>query len=125
MSAATTARYPAKKIRPSHLLLTAARPHLVRRPTDEYVRLYASTEEREDAPGRSATDSMANSVDFVLEVIDTRSGELLASEVYAQPQVRDIVPSGLFRGSLTGYRHKEGDDGLAFVEVVTVELVPR
>ena len=98
---------------------------LVRRPTDEYVRQYARTEERGEVPDRSAAESMAGLVDFVLEVIDSRSGRLLASEVYPQPQVGDIVPSGLFRGSLMGYRHRVGDDGLAFVEFVTVELVSR
>ena len=31
----------------------------------------------------------------------------------------------LFRGSLRGYRYAVGDDGLPFVEIVDVELVPR
>ena len=98
---------------------------LVRRPNDEYVRQYANTETREEVLAAPATDSMANLVDFVLEVIDTRSGELLASEVYPQPQVGDIIPRHFFRGSLMGYRHKVGDDDLPIVEIVTVELVPR
>ena len=53
----------------------------------------------------------------------TRSGELLASEVYPQPQLNEVVPRYLLGGSLVGYRYKEGEDGLPFVEIVTLELV--
>lgn len=97
---------------------------LVRRPTKEYVRQYANRESREEILGEGpATDSNADLVDFVLEVVDTKSGQLLASEVYPQSQVGDILPRDLFRGSLMGYRHGVGDDGLAIVEIMTVELV--
>ena len=64
--------------------------------------------------------------EIVVEVIDTRSGELLASEVYPASRARDILPRGLFRGSLLGYRYKQGkDDLLPFVEIIEVELAPR
>jgi hypothetical protein len=61
----------------------------------------------------------------LFEVIDTRSGELLASDLHPAGAARQFAPRALFQGSLTGYRYKEGDDGLPFVEIVRVELVPR
>ena len=60
----------------------------------------------------------------VLEVIDTRSGRLLASEVVPVSQARQTVPRTLFAGSFLGYRYEEGPAG-PVVKIVSVELVPR
>ena len=91
---------------------------MISRPTEDYARAW----ERGDM-SREQRDLLT---EIVVEVIDTRSGELLASEVYPASRARDILPRGLFRGSLLGYRYKQGkDDLLPFVEIIEVELAPR
>lgn len=37
----------------------------------------------------------------------------------------ETAATELFRGSLRGYRYEEGDDGLPFVDIMEVTLVPR
>ena len=95
---------------------------IVRRPTEEYRREFERARRRGEFVAREARDGLTQ---VLLEVIDTRSGELLASDLHPATQAREFVPRRLFRGSLTGYRHKENDGGLPFVEMVRVELVPR
>ncbi len=56
----------------------------------------------------------------IVEVIDTRSGELLASEIHAN--ARDFMPVALFRGSMQGYLYSETSVGVPVVEIVSVEL---
>lgn len=91
---------------------------LIVRPTEQYARAVKNGErisgERRDAL-----------TEVVVEVIDTRASELLASEVYPAREARQFLPRSLFRGSLVGYRYGEGEDGLPFVEIVRVELLPQ
>lgn len=105
---------------------------LVMRPTGEYVEEYEKARRGEShgmgvdpADLREEEERMDALLEFVIEVIDTRSGELLASDVHRWLDVQGIIPQGLFRGSLTGYRYKESESGMPFVEIVMVELVAR
>ena len=91
---------------------------LIVRPTEEYARAV----EHGEPISRDQRDALT---EVVVEVIDTRAGELLASEVYPARQARQLLPRSLFRGSLVGYRYREGEDGLPFVEIVSVELLPQ
>ena len=95
---------------------------LVRRPKEEYRKEFERARRRGEYVAREARDGLT---EVLFEVIDTRSGELLASELHPAAQAREFAPKALFKGSLSGYRYKEGDDGLPFVEIVRVELVPR
>lgn len=95
---------------------------LVRRPTEAYRTEFERARRRGEFVAREARDGLT---DVLFEVIDARSGELLASDLHPATQARQFVPKALFRGSLTGYRYKESDDGLPFVEIVTLELVAR
>lgn len=95
---------------------------LVRRPTEEYRREFERASRRGEFVAREARDGLT---EVLFEVIDARSGELLASDLHPATEARQFVPRALFRGSLTGYRYREGEDGLPFVEIVRVELVPR
>lgn len=92
------------------------------------------------APTEEEMDRMAH---LFLEVIDTKSGRLLASERnLARTQFLARFPHQFFRGSNEGYRYKQGDtygfswsprdpreddpeDLLPSVEIVSVELVAR
>ncbi len=91
---------------------------MVVRPTEDYARALS----RGERVSREQRDLLT---EVVLEVIDTRSGELLASEVYPASQAREVFPRGLFRGSLVGYRYVEDEGPLPFVEIIEVELVAR
>lgn len=95
---------------------------MVRRPTAEYEREFERAQRRGERVPREARDGLTEGL---FEVIDTRSGELLASDLHPAGAARQFAPRALFQGSLLGYRYKEGDDGLPFVEIVRVELVPR
>ncbi len=102
---------------------------VVWRPTDEYVeeheRARRGRRQIDIRELREEQERMDEMTELVLEVIDTRSGRLLASDTHRTSEMRDILPLGLFRGSLQGYRYKESEGGLPFVEVVTVKLVVR
>lgn len=105
---------------------------LIFRPTEEYINEYEKARQRhrhgigvEPADLEEEEERLNALIEFVIEVIDTKSGELLASDVYRSSEGREIIPWGLFRGSLRGYRYKEGESGMPFVEIVTVELVAR
>ena len=95
---------------------------LVRRPTEAYRSEFERARRRGEFVAREARDGLT---EVLFEVIDLRSGELLASDLYPATQARQFVLRALFRGSLTGYRYQEGDYGLPYVEIVRVELVPR
>ena len=94
---------------------------LVWRQSREYRREYERARRRGERVARDLRDRLTESV---LEVIDTRSGELLASEVHTVAQARRVLPRTLFRGSFLVYRYEEGPDG-PFVEIVAGELIPR
>ena len=91
---------------------------MVVRPTEDYARALS----RGERVSREQRDSLT---EVVLEVIDTRSGELLASEAYPASRAREVLPRGLFRGSLVGYRYVDDEGPLPFVEIIEVELVAR
>ncbi len=95
---------------------------LVRRPTEAYRNEFERARRRGEFVAREARDGLT---DVLFEVIDARSGELLASDLHPATRARQFTPRALFRGSLTGYRYREGDDGLPLVEIVTLELVSR
>ena len=60
---------------------------------------------------------------FGFEMIDTRSGELLASERWEGEKFWEMAPHTFFRGVQRGYRYTEdGPGGLPFVDMVAVEL---
>lgn len=100
---------------------------LSRRPTREYVRQFERDRTQHGGvPGpqdvlarRERRDA---GTEAIVEVIDTRSGDLLATQVYPMSQARELFPRNLFRGSLLGYRYQEGDGGVPVVEIVSVEL---
>ena len=91
---------------------------MVVRPTDDYARALS----RGERVSREQRDLLT---EIVLEVIDTKSGELLASEVYPASRAREVLPRGLFRRSLVGYRYVDDEDHLPFVEIIEVGLVAR
>ena len=68
-------------------------------------------------------------MEFVAEMIDTRSGELLASESYSASTLEEVpFPHwGLFQfgGVMRGHIPKLGEDGLPLVDIIDVELVAR
>lgn len=61
-----------------------------------------------------------------VEMLDLRSGELLASEVYpVDAELETFMPWGAFRGTMEGYVYKETEAGLPVVEIVAIELVAK
>lgn len=92
---------------------------LIWRPTREYRREFERARRRGEEVPRDLRDRLT---EVVVEVIDTRSGRLLASEAQPLSQARLTLPRSLFRGSFVGYRYEEGPAG-PVVEVVSVELV--
>ena len=98
---------------------------MVPRPNEAFAKASERAEQRR-APGAEDEEGPhMELLEVVVEVIDTRSGELLASDVYTAAQLMEVMPRYLFRGSLRGYRHEVWADGLPFVKIVSVELVPR
>ncbi len=91
---------------------------MVVRPTDDYAQALS----RNERVSREQRDLLT---EVVLEVIDTRSGGILASDVYPASQARELFPRGLFRGSLVGYRYMDSEGHLPYVEIIEVELVAR
>ena len=102
---------------------------VVWRPTEEYVREQERRVRRRGPVDLDALqrehERMDEMTELVLEVIDTRSGTLLASDGYVASEARDLLPLGMFRGSLRGYRYKEDEAGLPYVEIVELTLVAR
>ena len=61
--------------------------------------------------------------EVIVEMIDTRSAQLLASEVYRVSEAMRFIPEALFRGVMHGYVRKEAEDtGLPLIDIVAVEL---
>ena len=61
-----------------------------------------------------------------LEMLDLRSGELLASDAYpADWELQTFMPWGHFPGTMEGYVYKETEAGLPVVEIVAIELVAK
>ena len=60
-----------------------------------------------------------------LEMVDLRSGELLASDVYPAEETVTFLPRRLFRGAMQGYVYTETEAGLPLVEIVAIELVAK
>ena len=102
---------------------------VVWRATEQYVRERARAARSEGPVDfgemQAQQERMDEFTELVLEVIDTRSGRLLASDTYRTSDTREFLPWGLFRGSPLGYRYRENEGGLPFVEIVTLELVAR
>ena len=95
------------------------------RPTEDFIKAYERPQHMEGPYEDDEDSEIMELMEIVIEVIDTRSGELLASDVFRVPELMETAAMELFRGSLRGYRYAVGDDGLPFVEIVDLELVPR
>ena len=92
---------------------------IFQRLTSEGIRLMKQAI-RDDQP--FPRDKRYTETEAIIEMIDLRSGELLASETYRVSDAMDFIPRDLFRGAMQGYAYKEAEDGLPFVEIVAVEL---
>ena len=60
-----------------------------------------------------------------VEMVDLRSGKLLASEVYPAEDAMTYLPRRMFRGTMEGYVHKETEAGLPVVEIVAIDLLAK
>ena len=89
------------------------------RPSEEYIQAV-----KKDRPPTAREES---TVEIVFEMIDTRSGELLASEAYRLKRARELLSAPLRgdRRAMRAYRYQEGEDGLPFVDILALELVAR
>ena len=67
-------------------------------------------------------DKRYTETEAVIQMIDLRSGELLASEVHRVSEAMTFMPRALFPGKMMGFIPREGPAGLPFVEIVAVEL---
>ena len=100
-----------------------------------YVKIFVGSEElvqamkdHHEIGDAGVTKVLFERTNTVVEVIDTRSGELLASETYRTGEaIRAGLPLGrLFRGRMLGYRPGDGEKhGVPFVEIVQVALEGR
>ena len=104
-----------------------------------YVRIDIVSEEAHEAIMDYMEERAATGVDdeelaevvfeeteIVVEIIDTRSGRLLASDHrQTAAALRAGIPLGLFHASMLGYSPVLGDEGLRFVEIVEVSLAAK
>ncbi len=67
-------------------------------------------------------DKRYTETEVVIQMIDLRAGELLASEVHRTSEAMGFLPQALFPGVMKGPRTGEGPDGLPFVKIVAVDL---
>ncbi len=95
---------------------------MVGRVTDDYAE--AAKKARREGR-RLSREERSALTEAVIEMIDTRTGELLASEAYPVSKARQLVPSHLFRAVKQGAVYREGPDGFPFVDIVSVELKGR
>lgn len=101
---------------------------VIPRATEEFLDKYETPRHMEgldEEDEERALMELMELMEAVIEVIDTRSGELLASDAFRIPEMMETAAQTLFRGSMRGFRYAVGDDGMPFVEIVDVELVPR
>ncbi len=83
--------------------------------------------ERAKDPARITPEERRNGLSTArLEMLDLRSGELLASDVHPfDGETETFMPWGAFRGTMEGYVYKETEAGLPVVEIVAIELVAK
>ena len=87
---------------------------------------FAEAVERARREGRRLSREERSAItEAVIEMIDTRTGELLASEAHPVSSARTSIPTQLFRGLKQGAVYKEEPGGLPFVDIVSVELEAR
>ncbi|MDE2676302.1 MAG: hypothetical protein F4107_00440 [Gemmatimonadetes bacterium] len=103
---------------------------VVVRPSEEYVEAMKRYEHlKEEGGGGRWTPEIQEEIEaldetlvhFVVEVIDTRSATLLASDAYLLGDImrgNPVLPQGLFRNEMTGYVYGVGEDGLPYVDIV-------
>ena len=95
---------------------------IVARATEELAEAMKSARSQGRRLSREERSALTEAV---IEMIDTRTGELLASEVYPYSEARASIPPELFRGVKQGAVYREGPDGMPSVEIVSVELESR
>ena len=103
---------------------------VVLQPSEEYVEAMKRYEHlREEGGGGRWTPEIQEEIEaldetlvhLVVEVIDTRSATLLASDSYLWGDIMrgdPVLPQGLFRNEMTGYVYGVGEDGLPYVDIV-------
>lgn len=103
---------------------------VVLRPSEEYVEAMKRYEHLREEGGHARwTPELQAEIEaldetlvhFVVEVIDTRSATLLASDAYLLGDImrgNPVLPQGLFRNEMTGYIYGVGEDGLPYVDIV-------
>ncbi|MYG81654.1 MAG: hypothetical protein F4187_07790 [Gemmatimonadetes bacterium] len=104
------------------------------RPSEEYLEAMKPFEDRM-TEGRwtmqiqDEVDALMQSLThFVIEVIDVRSEQLLASETYPVAEVMEgdpLLAQRFFRNEFTGYAYNIGEDGLPYVEIIEGMLVEK
>ena len=92
---------------------------IYQRLTDEGLRIMKQAMEAGEPFPR---DKRYTETEAIVQMIDLRAGELLASEVHRVEEAMEFLPQALFPGVMKGPRPGEGPDGLPFVEIVAVEL---
>ena len=92
---------------------------IYQRLTDEGLRIMKQAMEAGEPFPR---DKRYTETEAIVQMIDLRAGELLASEVHQVEEAMEFLPQALFPGVMKGPRPGEGPDGLPFVEIVAVEL---
>lgn len=104
------------------------------RPSEEYLEAMKPFKDRMTDGGwtmqiHDEVDALMDSLThFVIEVIDVRSVQLLASETYPVAEALDgspLLPHGFFRNEFTGYAYNIGEDGLPYVEIIEGMLVEK
>lgn len=95
---------------------------IYQRLTDEGVRIMRRALAADEPFPR---DKRYTETEVVIQMIDLRSGELLASDIHRTSEAMEFLPRTLFPGVMKGPRPGEGPDGLPFVEIVAVELEAR
>ena len=92
-----------------------------------FAELTRQGRERAKDPARITPEERRDGLFTVrIEMLDLRSGALLASDVYpVDEELQTIMPWGTFRGAMEGYVYRETEAGLPVVEIVAMELVAK